>query len=628
MRKIVVSIAVLLLVISTLFTIGNFGLEDQAVPAKQGVMDLTHIPQDLLGPVSLRGEWIFHPNEVVSPEAIPASSVMIEVPSSWCDTELTGTRIPAMGFGTYQLAVRLPAPGNYSLLLDNIYTSYKIFINGRQYAEVGRFGTSAAAASPRFTDTIICFHSADGLAEIVLQVSNFTHPKAGIGVAPVLGPPEKILRLLIVDHGTSMLLVTIFGMAAFLSLVYYHKTNPDRSLLYFAGFCLMLALKTAVSNTVLSFAFPFLSSAVISKMEYLTIAGAVALFIQYSRHDFEDYLPRTLEYIVLTASVVYSLVVLFTPVRVYNPLLNWYTVVFLSSMCYWLVMMVRTYRKKRKVSSTLMLGSIVLVVAVLMQNGYYYLGISNLFVNKMAAIGMAFFILTHFYDMSMRFLDALALSHKTSKELEEQVAFRTKELHMANRQLERMATHDDLTNLYNRNELHRRIEEITDRSKLQSPNANNAFTVVYFDLDNFKFFNDHYSHDAGDTVLVLFSQLLQTAVRRADTVFRFGGDEFILFLAGTGYEGARAFAERFFQAMLSFNTTIEQALSLKYGTSIVIPAKHQLTCSLGMAVHDRGQVDLDTLIRIADQALLQAKLNGKNTYHIRLCGDNELHESI
>jgi hypothetical protein len=303
-------------------------------------MDVSQIPLDRMEPVSLRGEWFFHPSEVITPDSVPMNPSVMAVPSSWTSFEFGGTRMPAMGFGTYRLTVFLPAPGYYSLLLDNIYTSYKVFINGEPLAEVGRFGTTAESASPKFTDTIVSFTSSEGIAEIVLQVSNFTHPKAGIGVAPVLGPPDKILRLLIVDHGTSILLVTIFGVAALLSLFYYHKTNPDKSLLYFAGFCLMLAFKTAVSNTVLSFAFPFLPPAVISKLEFLTIALAVAFFILYSRHALHNFMPRQLESLVLIASLVYSLAVIFTPVRIYNPLLKWYTVVFIAGLCYWLVMVV------------------------------------------------------------------------------------------------------------------------------------------------------------------------------------------------------------------------------------------------------------------------------------------------
>jgi predicted nucleic acid-binding protein len=166
---------------------------------------------------------------------------------------------------------------------------------------------------------------------------------------------------------------------------------------------------------------------------------------------------------------------------------------------------------------------VVLVALVLMKNVYYYLGISNLFINKMAAIGMAFFILSHFYDMSMRFLDALALSRKTSKELEEQVAFRTKELYIANRRLERMATHDELTNLYNRNELHRQIEDISDQRKLQSAKSNQAFTVVYFDSPTKRVEWKHLDGSTPERVPGKQGEIPRTLVRKRRRSLRFSG---------------------------------------------------------------------------------------------------------
>src|SRR5262249_41280455 len=92
--------------------------------------------------------------------------------------------------------------------------------------------------------------------------------------------------------------------------------------------------------------------------------------------------------------------------------------------------------------------------------------------------------------------------------------------------LDRMAYHDALTGIANRALL---VERITQGLCAAQPRLD-GFGLLFIDLDGFKAINDRWGHEAGDAVLVAVAQRLQSVVREADTVARFGGDEFVIVL--------------------------------------------------------------------------------------------------
>ncbi len=160
-------------------------------------------------------------------------------------------------------------------------------------------------------------------------------------------------------------------------------------------------------------------------------------------------------------------------------------------------------------------------------------------------------------------------------------------------QLAHQALHDALTGLPNRRLLIDRIGQALARSSREGSHV----AVLLLDLDRFKLVNDSWGHSAGDTVLVEVADRLRNAVRGADTVARFGGDEFVVVREGVGgaWEAAR-FGERLVNAV---------AGSLPIGGEEVF-----VTASLGIAVG--GEDDTaEALLRDADAAMYSAKERGR-----------------
>lgn len=155
----------------------------------------------------------------------------------------------------------------------------------------------------------------------------------------------------------------------------------------------------------------------------------------------------------------------------------------------------------------------------------------------------------------------------------------------------RLACADPLTGLGNR----RVLEFVLDRHVAGAARGIDA-TVVAFDLDNFKEYNDTYGHAAGDEALVLFGRVLVEESRASDLPVRSGGEEFVVVLAGTSAKGAAVYAERVRRRIAAVETSTGE----------------KLTVSAGIADTRSERRDAAELLHAADAALYDAKRRGRN----------------
>ena len=158
--------------------------------------------------------------------------------------------------------------------------------------------------------------------------------------------------------------------------------------------------------------------------------------------------------------------------------------------------------------------------------------------------------------------------------------------------MSQMAYTDPLTHIYNRLHFGHFLDSEIDRVERYG----NTFSIIFFDIDNFKEINDEYGHLVGDEVLEEITEVIRNANRSADIFARYGGEEFIIMTPATGIEGARQHAER-------LRTDIETHAFLNVGT---------LSCSFGVTEYKRGEDNVPSLIKRADSALYNAKAQGKN----------------
>ncbi|MFB2934706.1 EAL domain-containing protein [Aerosakkonemataceae cyanobacterium BLCC-F154] len=190
---------------------------------------------------------------------------------------------------------------------------------------------------------------------------------------------------------------------------------------------------------------------------------------------------------------------------------------------------------------------------------------------------------------------ALIELQQYQERLEDLIGERTALLTQVNQQLSWEASHDALTELINRQEFRKRLEEGLGTAKTQ----NQEHAMCYLDLDQFKIVNDTCGHAAGDELLRQVSDLLQQQVRQTDVLARLGGDEFGLLLYNCSIQQGQAVAQSLLESIREFNFIWDNQI-------------FTIGVSIGLVKINAESKSIESVMNMADAACYQAKNNGRN----------------
>lgn len=165
----------------------------------------------------------------------------------------------------------------------------------------------------------------------------------------------------------------------------------------------------------------------------------------------------------------------------------------------------------------------------------------------------------------------------------------------------KLACTDGLTSLYN----HRQFKQMSKEELARARRYNKKMSMIMFDIDNFKLFNDRYGHPAGDKVLAAIGRIVKQTLRDCDLAFRYGGEEFVALLPETGITAAKTAANRIATAI--------RENSPRFLAEIA--PDHVVTVSTGVAAYPRDGKDETSLLHVVDELLYKAKALGKD----RIC---------
>jgi diguanylate cyclase (GGDEF)-like protein len=180
--------------------------------------------------------------------------------------------------------------------------------------------------------------------------------------------------------------------------------------------------------------------------------------------------------------------------------------------------------------------------------------------------------------------------------LEQQIAIRTLSLEQANRKLMQIASHDPLTGLKNRLNLEKDLESLI----LHYRQHHAPYAVAMLDIDWFKKINDTYGHDTGDFVLRDMAKILIENVRDDDSVYRAGGEEFVILFNRITHD----------EALHKANT-----IRLKLQEHLVVFKEYEIRITISGGLYHPDNVSTDSvqeILKCADVALYEAKHEGRN----------------
>jgi diguanylate cyclase (GGDEF)-like protein len=178
------------------------------------------------------------------------------------------------------------------------------------------------------------------------------------------------------------------------------------------------------------------------------------------------------------------------------------------------------------------------------------------------------------------------------------------------KKLNRLATTDGLTRLYNSRSFYNHLESEADRSaRYKRP-----LSLLFLDIDHFKKFNDTYGHLEGDKVLMRIGEVIMSCLRGLDTAYRYGGEEFTIILPETIGTEAGTVANRIRKAIE------EEKFMAESGNPVTI------TISIGVTQFNPNE-EMSSFIQRSDRAMYMSKQNGRNRITTLLNGDTQVPSS-
>ena len=172
---------------------------------------------------------------------------------------------------------------------------------------------------------------------------------------------------------------------------------------------------------------------------------------------------------------------------------------------------------------------------------------------------------------------------------------RTNALKKALKEVERLATTDHLTKIFNR----MRFDILLKQQIEISQRYNSHLSILFIDIDHFKFINDTFGHDVGDKVLVELVEVVKTILRNSDMFSRWGGEEFAILTPETELAGARILANKIKKAVENHSFEVVQKVTISIGVTEL-----------------KTMDDSNKFIKRADSALYNAKNNGRNRVEV------------
>jgi len=319
------SVSILLLVF---FTVSLFA---QNVTVKNGYLDLTNINLDK-GTVELKGEWDFYWQEFLIPSSYLDSlnghkKYSAKVPKTWQKVKLANEEYcSADGFATYRLRLRVNNKNEiYGIKFGSVFTSYRLFVNGKLINTLGVVGKTKESSEPKFlTQEIpIPIESKDSISsqviDIILQVSNFYHRRAGIKEPVYFGKMDTIIDDKEIEISLEVLLLGVILVIGFNHILMYFFNRVDFSNLLFGGLSIIMMLRIlSTQERMLLYWFPNMDWELLVRLDNFSGFGTMSFFAIYFYYSFKKDFPNILLYIYMIIGMIITILVFATPAWFYG----------------------------------------------------------------------------------------------------------------------------------------------------------------------------------------------------------------------------------------------------------------------------------------------------------------------
>lgn len=599
------------------------------------------------GLLPLNGAYDFYPMQLLSPEDLwqndqagKRPSHYFNVPGEISSENKDDYNMYINGMATLRLFIETDGINRvYSLKIPYFAAANKIYVNGQEVARAGQVANNRGNFKAQYIPLEPAFADASGKIEVVIQIANFHHRRIRLTEIQ-LGTLDQVQ-----DATTHNLTVESIYSGSLLAIalyyaVFYITRREDKASLYLAITSLIIAARSSiVSERVLLRIIPELPPELMMKLGYSPVFLLLPILTLYQKEIFEKPTLDRPARIAIWLFFIFLALLLVTPVRVYDAIFEYGVFIFAAGGIYVLyILLLYGFRDRARGSCPMIVGLGILILAAFNDILRELTIIQTV---EMVTPASVVFVLIQALFLSWRYNDAFHHVTRLSAEnsqlikevqvlnlnLEEKVRLRTSELLEANQKLEALSTTDPLTDAANR----RRFDDRLNREWKRSLRNQSYLSIILCDVDYFKPYNDNYGHQQGDACLQELVQIMDNHVKReSDLLARYGGEEFVILLPETNPEGALLVAENIRQAIVEAQiphaySEISDIVTASFGIASIVPIDYvkidhnniEPSSAVGFQDVYESSITAESLLNAADQALYQAKDNGRNRGYLK-----------
>ena len=316
--------------------------------------------------VELYGKWECFGKTLDLMDLSKKNGVEVDFPHLWSGQVIGKDTLYPLGYATYRLELQFeeghpPA----SLMIDDMFTSYRLYVNGVLVSANGKVATSVGEYEPGWVPSVVDLPVDTNRYELILQLANFLHSKGGIKEPILLGTTDSIRAYDLQKKAYSLMLTgsLILGGLFFMGLFWFGR--HDKAMLYFSLFCLVYTYRIIGTDYyVLHQLLPDLPWSVGLHLEYLSLFLSVLFFALFLFYLFPEDTNERVIWVLSSITILMMILTLITPPIFFTRLILYFIYLLLGMILYGFWVFLRAYKNKREGSQYGILSLAVVLIVV------------------------------------------------------------------------------------------------------------------------------------------------------------------------------------------------------------------------------------------------------------------------
>ena len=377
--------------------------------AVKGVLDLRNWDFKKDGMIKLNGGWEFYDSELLSPQDFKNNA---KVKPSY--EQLPGI-FGKQGYCTYRLKIITNNESElYSVNIDFIQSAYELWADNKLITSVGQVGKTKDEMIPQLVPAIGSFYVDKGETYLSLRVSNFYNSYGYIDTL-VLGESKQIAAMREKKIAFSLFIFGCTVMAAIYSFGVFINRRKDKAQLYFAIISVIIAVRILfLSKGFLITLFPEFNFIIFRKIKFWTFYAYIPFIVLFIDISYEKILSSKLVKVSNYIGLIYTLVVIFTPIQYYLLFIAPFEIIALFLILYMMYKIIEIWLQRGETEYLVVLGLVALFITRINDILYEY---SIIITDSFAPLGILIFIIIIYYVLAKRQADELSSVENISAKL-------------------------------------------------------------------------------------------------------------------------------------------------------------------------------------------------------------------